>query len=170
MVPPREVEILDWYLRHPDEFPRPPEAHYSAIVIDQPALPDAQAIRADVRREWEARMQARADSLLAAIRGGEPFDETALHFGGVRQFVVPEGRPFHPDFRGTDADLAEVRSARPGTVISHPLAWGPGRVVLRVDARLPRHPAPISEVAATISDRLLADPARGTAEARVRAL
>ncbi|NOT34108.1 MAG: hypothetical protein HOP12_08055 [Candidatus Eisenbacteria bacterium] len=168
--PPSELEVLDWYRRNLDAFPRPAESRLSLIVIANPPLSQSRAMRVDQRREWEALMQRRADSLLAAIRAGTRFEDAAVGFGGVQHVGIARGGRMPSEWRGSDSERNSLFEAAPGVVSPRSFEWSPGRVIVRVDAHLPIHPAPIEAVATDIRQRILAERPRRGGESDLRAL
>lgn len=151
---PREAEVQAYYAAHAERFRRPEQATLSAILVDRPAMSDSMGATDAGFRAWDQRMRARADSALAAIGAGAGFGDLARLYGGVKA-NIPLRRDLLPDFwRGNARDLAAVFAAAPGTVLREPVRAALGWALVRVDAALPPHVAPLREVAQEIRGEL----------------
>jgi parvulin-like peptidyl-prolyl isomerase len=154
---PTEADVLAEYRRRASQTMRPSDVQFSAIFVDQPALPESSSLRADLRVAWERRMQKSADSLIAAARAGASLERLAAPFGGLRSINVARGERWPAWWRGTAADTAELFGLAPGRIGPHAYAMETGRVVMRLDRRLPPHPAPLSAVSPELRERLRRD-------------
>ena len=150
---PREADVLAYYRSHAVDFRRPEQATVSIIPINRPAIPDSAGASDTGFRVWEQFMRARADSARAAIRAGSSFETIAGLYGGARRNVVVR-RAKLPDFwRGDAKDVDAVFAAAPGAVLE-PVRAASGWILVRVDAVLPPHAAPLREVTREIRSTL----------------
>ena len=158
---PREAEIVARYVANAERYRRPARATLSVIRFNRPMSSDSSGATAAGYRAWEERMRARADSALAAIRSGATFEAVARLNGGMA-VDVSLSRDHLPDFwRGGPKDVASVFSTRPGGLLPEPVRSTPGCALVRVDAIVPEHIAPLREVSREIRKEL-----RATAKAR----
>ncbi|MFI5370027.1 MAG: peptidylprolyl isomerase [Candidatus Eisenbacteria bacterium] len=154
---PTESELLAEYRGGSPEVMRPPEFHFSVVFVDQPPLPESLAFRVDQREAWDRRMQHSADSLIAAARDGASLERLAAPFGGVRSTVITRGSRWPAWWHGSPSDTTTLFALAPGRTAPHSYPGEQGRVVIRLDDRLPVHPAPLREVAPTLRERLRRD-------------
>jgi parvulin-like peptidyl-prolyl isomerase len=152
---PRESEVIDWYRTHADDFRRPARAALSVIRIEDGPI--------DSNRR-------RADSLLAAIRGGAAFDEAGEAEGGVERNVIVQPGNFPGTWRVDDKLSGELFRAPPGVTLSQPVATERGWLLVRVDENRPAQVAPLAEVAVDIRNALRRDRQEHFEGREVRAL
>jgi hypothetical protein len=69
---PRELEVLDYYRKHLDEWRRPDRATLSVVFVNDPPMTSLEHEDATAGAAWLARMRHAADSLIAAVRAGGP--------------------------------------------------------------------------------------------------
>lgn len=151
---PRESEILAAYRAGGDRYRKPAQATLTVLMVDQPPLDEAEPEDGPAGQSWRARMRARADSALAAARGGSSFDDLAKVCGSIRREVVVTADNYPGYWRGEARDGAAVFAARPGTLLPTPVAAGRGWMVVRVEALKPLRLAPLAEVAREIRGTL----------------
>ena len=156
LVEPREVEIVRAYQARRGEFAHPEEATLSVLFVNQPPLSDADASRSSVRRDWELRMRQRADSILAAVRGGAVLDSIAAPFGGLKRRVVVNRGRFPAYWRGGSRFEDAVFGAAPGSILPEPVPGVSGSIVARVDQVHPAGVSPLSDVAPRLREELRA--------------
>jgi parvulin-like peptidyl-prolyl isomerase len=137
-------------------FQDPPRARVRVILVPFAAGPAADPSDADRRRT-----EARADSLLARLRGGVSFDSAAATFGGARADEWTAGRNAGVFFLDP-AMGAEALRAPAGTVLPRPLRVPGGYGAVVVDGVEPARAAALSQVA----DAVRTDWAQNAAAAR----
>jgi parvulin-like peptidyl-prolyl isomerase len=167
---PRESDVLDYYRAHAVDYQQPARAVFSAVFVDQPALPDAQAAVPSESAAWNSRMRQRADSILAAVAGGATLEEASQALGGPRpnQVVVPGNFPGY--WQGSPAANAALFAASAGTVLPQPVPALKGWLVVRVDEAQPAHTAPLKDVAREIRSQLRSERHAKIEERELRAL
>ncbi|HVP14217.1 MAG TPA: peptidyl-prolyl cis-trans isomerase [Terriglobales bacterium] len=151
---PRESEIHGYYRDHAAEFERPQRAILSVVFVDQPALSDSEGAIPAAVKAWNSRMKQRADSILAAVRGGSELEAASGSQGGPRggQVVVPGNFPAY--WKGDARITAAVFSARDSSLLPEAVPSTTGWLVVRVDRNEPAHLAAFREVAPEIRMRL----------------
>lgn len=157
---PTEAQVIAYYKANAATTPswkRPEELRLRIFHVDDPPIGEEATVRTDLREAWEQLMLTRADSVIAAIRGGASFENAAIAFGGGRDVRVPRGGTPPPPWRGNASDVTMLWNAPVGTVVTKAFAADFGRLVVRVDAHRPPGPAPLSEVAMEIRERLRRD-------------
>ncbi|MBI5711011.1 MAG: peptidyl-prolyl cis-trans isomerase [Candidatus Eisenbacteria bacterium] len=167
---PRESEVLDYYRAHADEFHRPARLTVSVVYVDQPALSDSEAAVPAAAQAWRERMKQRADSALAAIRGGASFEQAAAPFGGPRAPVVVMADNFPGYWRASEAQDRALFATRPGTVFPEALPAKSGWLLVRVVEAKPERTAPLAEVAREVRGKLRGDRRQHFEERELRAL
>ncbi|MEO5618682.1 MAG: peptidyl-prolyl cis-trans isomerase [Candidatus Eisenbacteria bacterium] len=151
---PRESEILAAYRAGGDRYRRPAQATLTVLMVDQPPLDESESTDGPAGQSWRARMRARADSALAAARGGASFEDLAQVSGSIRRDVVVTADNFPGYWGGGPRDNAAVFAARPGALLPSPVAASRGWMVVRVEAAKPARLAPLAEVAREIRGAL----------------
>lgn len=156
---PTEAQMLADYRANASDpaWRRPEELRLQIFHVDNPPISNEAAVRTNEREAWEQQMLARADSVIAAVRGGASFNSAAQAFGGARLVRVPKGGTPPAPWRGTAADVAMLWDAPIGTVVAKAFPADLGRLVVRVEGHRPPGPAPISDVAMEIRERLRRD-------------
>ena len=154
---PREREVIDSYRAHAGEYRQGQRAEISVIFVDRPTLPDSLRALPGQVKAWDARLRARADSALAALRAGAAFEDVAESFGGARTRVVVLPDNFPGYWLGSREQSASVFESRPGVLLAQPIASNPGYLVVRVDGVTPPHLASLAEVSPQIRRRLRDD-------------
>ena len=167
---PRESAVLDYYRAHAGEFRRPARLTLSAAFVDQPALSDSEAAIPAAEQAWRERMKQRADSALAAIKGGTPFERATAPFGGPRPNVVVMPDNFPGYWRASEAQDRALFATRPGTVFPEALPAKSGWLLVRVEDAKPEHTAPLQEVAREVRGKLRAERRQHFEERELRAL
>jgi parvulin-like peptidyl-prolyl isomerase len=163
---PRESEILQVYRSDPERFRRPAEATLTVLMVDQPPLEEAETVYSPAGQAWSARMKVRADSALAAARGGSSFEDLAGAVGSVRREVVVNVDNFPGYWRGDSRDAAAIFATRPGGLLPTAVASARGWMLVRVERVRPARVAPLAEVAREIRGALRTE-AREHGEDRV---
>ena len=154
---PREREVLEYYRSHAVEFRRGERSVISVIFVDRPAPPESvRAVPAEMKA-WDARLRARADSALAALRGGAAFESLGTVFGGLRTNVTVLPGNFPGFWHGSREQSQALFQSKPGTVLPEPVAGSPGYLLVRLDSHVGDHVAPLSEVSLEIRQRLRDD-------------
>lgn len=151
---PRETEILDYYRAHASEFRQAERAVLSVIFVDTPGISDSARTAPGALKAWDARLRARADSALTALRKGSAFEQVAAHFSGQRTGEVVLANNFPGYWQGTPQQQAEVFRSAPGTWLAQPVASHPGYLVVRVDSTAAAGLTPLAEVSSEIRRRL----------------
>lgn len=151
---PRESEVIDAFRSRADEWKRPAEAHLAVLVVDQPPLTDSLEENAAAVQSWTQKMRARADSALAAARGGSSFEDLARVVGSIRHDVVVTADNFPGFWRGDGHDATAVFAARSGSLLGTPVRGVRGWLVVRVDQQLSEHGATLAEVARQVRGSL----------------
>lgn len=156
---PTEAQVIAEYKANAGNpaWQRPEELRLRIFHVDDPAIGEEATVRTDLREAWEKQMLARADSVIAAVRGGASFEGAATVFGGARDVRVPRGGTPPAPWRGSASDVAMLWNAAPGTVVTKAFPADFGRLVVRVESRRPPGAAPLSEVAMEIRERLRRD-------------
>jgi parvulin-like peptidyl-prolyl isomerase len=154
---PRETEIVAWYRAHPDQFQQGSRAKFTALQVDQPPLPAGETLDSPAGRAWKSKMRARADSALAAARGGSSFEDLEKACGSIRRDAEVVGDNF-PGFWGGDAkDRSTFFATRAGQLVATPISSQTGWLVIRVSEQQPGGLAPLLRVARQIRDRMRTD-------------
>ena len=151
---PSERDVLEDYRAHAAQYRRGQRATLSVIFVDRPALPDSLRARPDQVNAWDARLKARADSAIAAIRSGAAFEAMARMYGGARSGVDVIPGNFPGFWQGTKEQSDAVFHSRNGALLPTPVQSNPGYLIVRVDQYAPDHAAPLSEVSPEIRQRL----------------
>jgi parvulin-like peptidyl-prolyl isomerase len=154
---PREIEIVDWYRSHLEDYRRIAKATLTVLQVDQPPLADGVTLDSPAGREWRSRMRTRADSALAAARGGAVLEDLSRVCGSIRHSVDVTPDNFPGFWQGDARDRAAVFETIPGGFLASPVGGTPGWLVVRVDSSHPSRIAPLVEVATEIRNRLRAD-------------
>ncbi len=154
---PRESEVLAAYRAGGDAFRRPAEAVLTVLLVDQPAPPADTPAEGPEADRWREGLRPRADSALAAARGGSSFEDLARVCGSVRREVVVTPDNFPGFWRGGARDAEAVFAARPGGLLATPVPSARGWLVVRVERKTPAGTRPLAEVARQIRATLRAE-------------
>lgn len=137
------------------------QGEYYALKVEKvlpPALPPLNEVRPEITRAWQGQqiaqaLKAKADSLSAAIRGGEAIDKAAASAGatvvrqaGMRRLQVERFKDLGRDF------LGGVFAAKSGEVFAAPAANGV--YVAKLDAVHPADPAEGARFVQALQGRL----------------
>jgi parvulin-like peptidyl-prolyl isomerase len=151
---PRERDVLDYYRSHAEEFHQSERAEISVIFVDRPPLDESRRSSSTSVQAWSARLRARADSALAALKSGASFERVADSFGGIRSHVIVLPGNFPGYWLGSASQTQAVFHTRPGTVMPEAVPSNPGYLLVRVDRVDAAHLAPLREVSPQIRQRL----------------
>jgi parvulin-like peptidyl-prolyl isomerase len=130
-----------------DRFSAPARVRLGLAVVTPPAEAGAAAPSATAL----TRARARADSLLAAVRAGTPFDSVAAGLGGERDGGWWVGGQTTGLFF-EDLPLGELAlAAAPGTTLERPLKVPAGYALVRVADQQPARVLPHAQVADSVA-------------------
>jgi len=154
---PRELEVLAEYRRGGTSYRKSATAKLTVLMVDQPPLDDRIALESGAGQRWRTAMRERADSALAAARGGSSLEDLARVCGSLRREVEVTPDNFPGFWQGDARDAAAIFAARPGTLLATPVAAERGWMVVRVEGLTAAGPAPLVEVARQIRGTLRTD-------------
>lgn len=156
---PAEREVLDYYRRHAAEFVRAGDAQVHVVELAP-----------GPRGEERARVRARADSALDAVRAGMSLDEASERFNGtVRQFQLRDDN-FPGSWKGTAAQNTRVFQSETGIIFPELVASERGWLVVQIDRATPRHGSALRDVGLEIRDTLRTHAAREEDERELAAM
>ena len=150
---PSERDVIEYYRAHAAEHPRPEQVRITMVTVDKPALDLAATQAPAAMQAWEARIRARADSLLTAVRGGADLQALVPAFGSISVETV-EREKFPAAWRGNARTRQLVFSTAPGQWVSEQIPGPSGVLLARVDEHLPKRNARLNEIAVLIRSQL----------------
>src|SRR5439155_22293569 len=121
-------------------------------------------------RAWTAQMKQRADSALAAIRGGATLEAIAEPLGGIRKNLVVTPDNFPGSWPGGARLDASIFHQAPGTVLTEPVPAASGWLIARVEEVEPERIASLAEATPDIRAALRADRRAHSEEPELRAM
>lgn len=150
---PREMQVLDYYRSHMPDWRRAARASITVAFVDAPeAVPTART-----PEERSAKLKALAEAALRRIAAGAPFDTATAAFGERASIIVTSDN-FPGYWRASAEQSAGVFDPRnTGRTLPVALASERGWLIVRVDAVVPAHIAPLREVAQGIREALRRD-------------
>ncbi len=147
---PRESAVLATYRGRQSQWLTPDRATITVAFVNSPGLTEAQGAVPGARQGWTARLRGVADSLVALMKSGTPYDAATAALG-QRASIVVTADNFPGYWQGTPAQRARVMEARSaGKPILEPIAAAEGWLLVHVDEVVPAHVAPLREVAREI--------------------
>jgi parvulin-like peptidyl-prolyl isomerase len=147
---PAEVEILDYYRKHPEEFRRPGVATLTILTIDAERGADGAE---DERRAEDTAAKAKADSLLAVAKEDGDLESLSRDGRLLRGVEVRRG-DFPAYWNGDEQNRVAVFAAGPGTLLDEPVRGKGGWLLVRVDGVSQSGMAPLADVALEIRRKL----------------
>ncbi|HEY2954348.1 MAG TPA: peptidyl-prolyl cis-trans isomerase [Candidatus Eisenbacteria bacterium] len=167
---PRESEVIAEYRAHAARYRLPDRARLTLAFLNTP--PPTDSVRADpaALRAWTARMRARADQALAAIRGGVSLENATPAFGVPRRDVVVTRENFPGYWRADERLNGLLFAQAAGSVLMEPVPADLGWLLARVEEVSPAHVAPLADVAPAIRSELRDRALRRTEDAALRSL
>lgn len=154
---PRESDVLAWYRSHAADYQRPDRATLTVAFVNSPGLSDSIRALPNGTENWTKRMKVLADSILGEVARGATLEQAAGFLGPRPNTVVTSDN--YPGYwqasAAQNALLFDPKNV--GKVIPQALPSVEGWLVVRVDAVVPAHVAPLAEVAREIRGVLRKD-------------